>query len=317
MDKKIREYADALYMKALSEAREVQNHEIAKTTREMAARGISSSGIEFGEFIRIHAETIGRQMMARLNSLRDALEHASVAPSDEDLKSVWQTAKDVYESGLKTATAHLRERVKQRGVSLDLAGGLEAAAAHHHDRVLNEWKVWRARVGLSELGLVSFGISKVPMAKELPQKSNLLADLARLLESHTGIAVLFVDLDNFKVVNDTLGHAEGDKCLERVIQIVGSAVLYKGRMYRYASGDEFIVLLPNFDEAEATATAERIRTAIEDQNPGGPVKVTASIGGVISTGEKYNSAEEALEAADHAMYKAKVKKNAVHLAGGE
>jgi len=91
-------------------------------------------------------------------------------------------------------------------------------------------------------------------------------------------------------------------------------VLHKGRLYRYANGDEFMVILPNVDESEATATAERIRKAIELQNVGGSVRVTASLGVIVATGKVYASAKEVLKAADDAMYKSKPKKNTVSLA---
>jgi len=102
-----------------------------------------------------------------------------------------------------------------------------------------------------------------------------------------------------------------DKCLDPIAKIVGSAVLHKGRLYRYASGDEFMVILPNVEEAEATATAERIRRTIEAENSGETVRVTASIGVVVASKTTYKSSDVVLKAADTAMYEAKKTKNAV------
>lgn len=315
MEPQIREYGDALFERALSEARDAREKEIVELKKQMAQRGMSQgfSGIEYGGMIQIHAAFIGRQMMARLASFRDAFEHASTTPSKEDIQQIWQAVREVYETGLQSVANHLRNLSKRRGGSPDATGSLEAAVAHPHDKVLNEWKVWCARISLGEPPQESFAINKVPTVKELPQKDDLLVDLDRLLQTCAQIGVLFIDLDNFKAVNDTMGHDEGDKCLEQVAQIIGSAVLHKGRVYRYANGDEFIVLLPNLDEAEATATAERIRRAIDLWLPGGSVKVTASIGVIIAVKPVYKSAEEAMKAADRAMYEAKVEKNAVRI----
>lgn len=83
----------------------------------------------------------------------------------------------------------------------------------------------------------------------------------------TGAAVIFIDLDHFKTLNDTCGHPAGDKCLERIAEIIGAIALHRGRLYRYG-GDEFAVVLPNTDDAEARATAERIRRTIDAENPG-------------------------------------------------
>jgi diguanylate cyclase (GGDEF)-like protein len=312
MDQRIREYADAMYVKALSEASNSLEQEIVATKRKMAQRGMASSGIAYSEMIRIHAAYIGKQMMARFTTYRNAFEQASATPSGEDVQHIWDAVRGVYEQGLRSIASRLRDYSKRRGDSLDPSGSLESAVAHHHDRALNEWKVWRAQVGLGAPPQKPFAIDKLPTVNEMPQKDDLLHDLDRLMQTHAQ-GVLFIDLDNFKAVNDTMGHDEGDKCLEHVAQIIGSVVLHKGRVYRYASGDEFMVVLPNCDEMESTATAERIRKAIDFENPGGSVKVTASIGVIVATGNSYKSAEEVLKAVDRTMYKAKLKRNALSI----
>ena len=157
----------------------------------------------------------------------------------------------------------------------------------------------------------AFAVERAPALEKLPHKKDLLADLGRLLSTGQQVALVFIDLDNFKAVNDALNHDEGDRCLETVAHIIGSAIAHKGRPYRYAEGDEFMAVLPNFDEAEAVATAERIRKTIDADNPGGSVKVTASIGVVVAAQETHKTAEEALKAADEAMYNAKRTKNSV------
>src|SRR5437667_8830244 len=181
------------------------------------------------------------------------------------------------------------------------ADNVRSTAAHHHDDVLGDWNVWRRRVALGAPRQQSFSATEVAAINDLPKKDELLADLNRLLLLAAGIGVIFIDLDNFKTVNDTMGHDAGDKCLEEVARIIGSVVLHKGRLYRYASGDEFMVVLPNVNESEAAATAERIRKAIELQNVGGSVPVTASIGVIVAAEKVYGSAEEILKAADEEM----------------
>ena len=93
----------------------------------------------------------------------------------------------------------------------------------------------------------------------------------------------------------------------------GVHLLAKGRVYRlHRTGDEFAVILPNYDQSEARATAERIRSAAEQQKPGGDISVTTSICGFVATGDI--TAEEALQKADQAMLVAKKTKNTVHFA---
>ena len=138
----------------------------------------------------------------------------------------------------------------------------------------------------------------------LQKKEQLLANIHLLVEKSYQIAVLVIDLDNFKEVNDTKGHLEGDACLESVVSILGRVVERKGTLYRWG-GDEFAVVLPNFDIAEAEATAERIRRSVLQERPGGDVQVSASVGVTATDQASHCSAEELLRRADEAMYAAK------------
>jgi GGDEF domain-containing protein len=89
----------------------------------------------------------------------------------------------------------------------------------------------------------------------LPKKEQLLADITDALEHQGDLALLVIDLDNFKSVNDTYKrHLEGDACLERVVQTIGCVVGGRGTLYRWG-GDEFAVSLVDFSTEEAHATA--------------------------------------------------------------
>jgi diguanylate cyclase (GGDEF)-like protein len=144
---------------------------------------------------------------------------------------------------------------------------------------------------------------------QLPGKKNLVSDLQRKLDARELVSVLYMDLDGFKAVNDTSGHTEGDKCLIRIARIINETILGKGKLYR-PGGDEFVALLPNFNCGEALGTAERIRAAIDADNPGGSLKVTVSIG-VASSESAFSNGEDLIGLADKAMYAAKKAKNCV------
>jgi diguanylate cyclase (GGDEF)-like protein/PAS domain S-box-containing protein len=133
----------------------------------------------------------------------------------------------------------------------------------------------------------------------------------RRLESR--FAVLFVDLDRFKVVNDSLGHLLGDQLL------VGLATRIRGCLrpadtVARLGGDEFAVLLDTIEQAEdAVSAAERVRNVVAapfDLN-GHEVFVTASVGIAVSA-PHYSHAEELLRDADIAMYRAKAMGRARH-----
>ncbi|MCU1432957.1 MAG: diguanylate cyclase with sensor [Actinotalea sp.] len=120
-----------------------------------------------------------------------------------------------------------------------------------------------------------------------------------------GIAVLFMDLDGFKQVNDTLGHAAGDELLFAVAEQLRSAIRSHDTAARFG-GDEFAVLLHTSDVASVLAVVRRIQQAIARpvMLGGEAVSVTASVG--IATARPGGaSADELLRDADAAMYRAK------------
>jgi diguanylate cyclase (GGDEF)-like protein len=130
--------------------------------------------------------------------------------------------------------------------------------------------------------------------------------LARSRREHTPVAVLFLDLDNFKDVNDTLGHAVGDKLLSGVAARLTSAIRQEDTVGRLG-GDEFVVLAEGASlAAGAEMVAERIldvlATPFEIVGLQSPLSVTASIG--IAEGSR-TTPDELLRDADIALYQAK------------
>ncbi len=109
----------------------------------------------------------------------------------------------------------------------------------------------------------------------------LAEELARARRDQAGVVCLMLDVDHFKRINDTWGHAAGDAVLRELAQRIESQVRASDVAARYG-GEEFVVLLPNTEVSSARLLAERIRTAIS-QTPislpsGDKVAVTVSIG---------------------------------------
>lgn len=129
--------------------------------------------------------------------------------------------------------------------------------------------------------------------------------LERAARAHTNIAVLFLDLDRFKVVNDSLGHARGDQLLVAVADRLRTCADPGGEMARLG-GDEFTILLTGTTEADARRTAERVLAALLPpiRIAGREIVVTASIGIALSDG-KGSAAADLLRDADTAMYQIK------------
>jgi diguanylate cyclase (GGDEF)-like protein len=118
----------------------------------------------------------------------------------------------------------------------------------------------------------------------------------------TSLAAFFIDIDHFKQINDTYGHAMGDKVLERVAFLIRHA-LREGDLVCRWGGEELVAVLPNVCLPEVEVVAEKIRRSIaEHPVPDGP-EVTVSIG--VACTRQHVPAETLIDMADQAMYKAK------------
>jgi len=118
------------------------------------------------------------------------------------------------------------------------------------------------------------------------------------------VALLLIDLDRFKDVNDRLGHGVGDQVLRAVAERLRHRLRAEDVLGRWG-GEEFVAVLPETDAPGAGAVAEALRARIADEPlavEGGEVAVTASIGWALWEGER---AERLLARADEALYAAK------------
>ena len=122
------------------------------------------------------------------------------------------------------------------------------------------------------------------------------------------LAVALLDLDDFKHINDTLGHAQGDLVLQRAAAACVSALRPFDLVARWG-GEEFAVMLPGADEASALAVAERVRAAVARATVAATGSAgkgcTVSIGVVILMPLPPADFDDALRRADEAMYAAK------------
>jgi len=120
------------------------------------------------------------------------------------------------------------------------------------------------------------------------------------------MALIAMDVDHFKVVNDTHGHLAGDATLVEVARAIRTAVRETDFIARYG-GEEFAVLLPKTHLAGALTVAERMSQAIRAARAGrdGTIRVTASFGVSGFPGRGVTTAEQLLKTADEALYRSK------------
>ncbi|MEK7364879.1 MAG: diguanylate cyclase, partial [candidate division NC10 bacterium] len=144
--------------------------------------------------------------------------------------------------------------------------------------------------------------------------------LDQLTRDRTSLAVIMLDLDGFKQINDTYGHLDGDLILKRLAELILAALPANAYAIRFA-GDEFFAFLEGVDAGEgvrvAEAMRERVNTerfATEKAPDGIPVRISL---GVAAYPEDAPSPSELIEAADQALYRSKrAGKNCVSRAGG-
>lgn len=133
-------------------------------------------------------------------------------------------------------------------------------------------------------------------------------ECARAHRYGQALAVLMIDLDKFKLINDTHGHAAGDEVLKAIVR-VGHRTLRKSDVLARYGGEEFVILLPHAGGAESAMLAERLRKAIEEtvipiESLNIKLSVTVSIGASTLT-EQESEIAPMLARADHALYTAK------------
>jgi two-component system cell cycle response regulator len=133
-------------------------------------------------------------------------------------------------------------------------------------------------------------------------------EIKRSLRQSYPVSLMMIDIDNFKRCNDSFGHAEGDRILKELAQVLKNATREVDLVSRYG-GDEFAVILPYADKRGSTKVARRIDQAIRahDFLPGRPEqlkRLTCSIG-VATFPSDVSSEEELIEIADAMLYAAK------------
>ena len=129
----------------------------------------------------------------------------------------------------------------------------------------------------------------------------------RRMTRHAGVAM--IDLDDFKLYNDTYGHNAGDMVLDTIVGVIQNNIRKTDMLIRFG-GDEFLLVLPEISEDAFELKLKRIRQHVQETRIVGftQMKLSVSIGGVMSHGEPI---EETLERADRLMYQAKIRKNAI------
>lgn len=141
-----------------------------------------------------------------------------------------------------------------------------------------------------------------------------LLEMALIKSQKTGdpVALIMIDIDDFKRFNDTYGHVAGDECLQDVAQVLKSVVHYHGDVVARYGGEEFAIILPNTDFSEARIVADQAVRAVRERGIAhesselseGVVTISAGYYALVSQGDM-SEADTLKQQADRALYQAK------------
>lgn len=146
--------------------------------------------------------------------------------------------------------------------------------------------------------------AKIDPLTQVRNRAGIRNDIAREMANATEfspLAMIICDIDHFKAVNDTYGHAIGDEVLVKFAKILSSHVRHGDYVVRWG-GEEFVIFLPHTKANQAYQTAENLRQTIEESRWPAKIALTASFGVAIIGPEGFS---HAMDAADAALYAAK------------
>ncbi len=204
------------------------------------------------------------------------------------------------------------------GLVAYVGGSREALAGAY----LNDWRI--ALLTLGFYGVFSWLLSIwVHERRELRESAERVERLrnAANTDTFTGIAnrrvaerafnlfatgqrryaVMMVDIDHFKAINDQHGHDTGDRILQRIAEIMKSRIRVQGTVARWG-GEEFLVIVESVTRNKSASTVESLRNRVE-QGTGETVKTTISIG--VAHSDSGQTADQILKRADEGLYAAK------------
>lgn len=279
------------------------------------------------------AETGRVVLVDRLGVPEIVADGDTVDELDRVLKGAGATATQAQAQGIASdgdrhaiaqATVDPRNRA---GVLFTLAVARRGDSFTAHERETLRYLLRQTAVSIENIGLQE-RVASQAVTDGLTGLSNhrhfsgwIEREVARLRRFGGELSLLIMDIDNFKLVNDTYGHLRGDRVLEEVGRVLRSESRAIDEVARYG-GEEFVLALPETGSDGAMDVAERVRnriaaTRVPGGNGGQPLSVTVSIG-VATMPHDGETSRELIAAADAALYRAKQQgKNRAQPAAGD
>ncbi len=238
-------------------------------------------------------KALSEQVQERFAAMRVSVERA------RDLDALKQAVR----SGLATVEAHVSEHLRVEGQRHQEAEARARATAERLGRLVAETGRLRERLQRARERAVRDPLTG--LHNRLAYEERVLQAFAHWKRYLDPLAVLVLDVDRFKLLNDRYGHTAGDKALKAISDGLAQHLREADFIARYG-GEEFVVLLPKTDLRAAATVAEKLRRAVEDRQfhyRDHRVAVTVSCG--IAEFREGDTPATAFERADRALYRAK------------
>ena len=199
-----------------------------------------------------------------------------------------------HEEAIKTARKYL--------LALSLGTSVQLTASQQSNKTLEDEKQLLAHKATTD------ALSGMPNRAALDEKLKLEIESRLNRKKPLSLGLIMIDIDNFKLFNDTKGHAAGDEVIRGVAAAITETLCPENFGARYG-GEEFTIVMPQSTHESVMATAERIRTRIETlecEYNGETLKVTVSLGcATLDRAQSDLAGERLIEAADAKLYQAK------------
>ena len=173
-------------------------------------------------------------------------------------------------------------------------------------RVCNQMKILNQMRLIEQISMVD-QLTSIPNRRGFDNRMGM--EWVRAAREKSFISVLLLDVDKFKVFNDTYGHQQGDAVLCAVASVLSGSISRPADYAARWGGEEFIVLLPDTGLSDALAIAERIRRNVSEMSvpcaDGSETKVTVSIGVKTQSPSRDSMHDHFISDADKALYRAK------------
>jgi len=253
--------------------------------------------------------------MLIIGGLAYSLKSWGLVPSNLFTEHSWQIGAAIEAIFLSLAIADRINTESRQRIRLQREAQKAQARALDIQRRANETLEQTVRARTEELRAANQKLKQLSDTDQLTNISNrrsldryLRHTYERATVDQRSLAVLLIDVDHFKPINDTYGHQVGDDCLKVVAARIQANARWPADMVARYGGEEFCVVIPAADRDQAIAAGERIRESIVSEpvpTRSGALRLTVSVGLYAAIPREGDSAEHFLQRADQALYRAK------------